>query len=33
VFGDKPDVMTMLGSAVIIAAGLFLWSTGREKIS
>ncbi len=33
VFGDKPDVMTMLGSAVIIAAGLFLWSTGRQKIS
>lgn len=33
IFGDRPDVMTMVGSTVIIAAGLFLWSTGREKIS
>lgn len=32
-FGDTPDAMTMLGSAVIIAAGLFLWGTGRGKIS
>jgi len=33
VFGDRPDAMTMAGSAVIIAAGLYLWSAGREKIS
>lgn len=32
-FGDRPDAMTMLGSAVIIAAGLYLWSAGREKTS
>ena len=30
-FNDTPDGMTMLGSAVIIAAGLFLWSRGPEK--
>lgn len=32
IFGDKPDVMTVLGSSVIIAAGLFLWSRGREQL-
>ena len=32
-FRDKPDAMTMLGSAVIIGAGLFLWSRGRQKTS
>lgn len=31
IFGDRPDVITLLGSSVIIAAGLFLWSTGRGK--
>ena len=28
-FGDKPDVTALLGAAVIIGAGLFLWWRGR----
>lgn len=32
-FTDTPDVMTLSGAAVIIAAGLFLWRRGGEKIS
>lgn len=32
-FTDTPDAMTLLGAAVIIAAGLYLWRRGGEKIS
>lgn len=31
IFNDTPDAMTMAGSAVIIAAGLFLWRRGPER--
>jgi drug/metabolite transporter (DMT)-like permease len=31
-FGDKPDALAMLGAAIIIGAGLYLWSTGRMKV-
>lgn len=31
-FSDTPDVMTLVGSTVIIAAGLFLWSRGPEQL-
>ena len=30
-FGDAPDALAMLGAAIIIGAGLYLWSTGRMK--
>lgn len=30
-FGDKPDAMAMLGAAIIIAAGLYLWNEGRRR--
>jgi drug/metabolite transporter (DMT)-like permease len=30
-FGDRPDAMTMLGAAIIIGAGLFLWQAGRRR--
>lgn len=33
IFTDTPDAMTLLGAAVIIAAGLYLWRRGGEKIS
>ncbi len=29
-FGDAPDVITLIGSAIIIGAGLFLWNSGRR---
>ena len=31
-FGDKPDALAMLGAAIIIGAGLYLWRTGRMKV-
>ncbi len=31
VFGERPDVMELLGGAVIVAAGLALMLTGRER--
>jgi drug/metabolite transporter (DMT)-like permease len=31
-FGDTPDALAMLGAAIIIGAGLYLWSTGRMKV-
>ena len=31
VFGNLPDGMTLLGAAMIVAAGLWLWSAGRNK--
>ncbi len=30
-FGDHPDVWTLLGAAVIIGAGLYLWRSGIVK--
>lgn len=30
-FGDKPDAMALVGAAIIIGAGLYLWHTGRTK--
>jgi len=30
-FGDKPDALTLLGAAIIIGAGLYLWHAGRVK--
>jgi drug/metabolite transporter (DMT)-like permease len=30
-FGDLPDGLAMLGAAIIIGAGLFLWWSGRVK--
>nr|WP_166176092.1 DMT family transporter [Altererythrobacter segetis] len=32
-FGDTPDALAMLGAAIIIGAGLYLWSTGRMKVA
>lgn len=29
-FGDYPDAVALLGAAVIIGAGLFLWRSGRD---
>jgi len=29
-FGETPDAMTLLGAAIIVAAGLLLWRTGRQ---
>lgn len=31
-FGDKPDALALLGAAIIIGAGLYLWRTGRMKV-
>jgi drug/metabolite transporter (DMT)-like permease len=30
-FGDRPDLMTLLGAAIIIAAGLYLWRAGQVR--
>lgn len=30
-FGDRPDAIAMLGAAIIIAAGLFLWQASRRR--
>ncbi len=30
-FGDTPDGVALLGAAIIIAAGLFLWYAGRRR--
>jgi drug/metabolite transporter (DMT)-like permease len=31
VFGNAPDALTLLGGAVIVGAGLFLWHSGRVR--
>ena len=31
VFGNQPDAMTLLGAAMIIGAGLYLWRAGRVR--
>jgi drug/metabolite transporter (DMT)-like permease len=31
-FGDRPDALALLGAAIIIGAGLYLWHTGRMKV-
>jgi drug/metabolite transporter (DMT)-like permease len=31
-FGDHPDALSFLGAAIIIGAGLYLWSTGRMRV-
>lgn len=28
-FGERPDAMSLLGAAIIVAAGLYLWRSGR----
>lgn len=30
-FGDTPDALSLLGAAIIIGAGLFLWYAGRTR--
>lgn len=30
-FGDRPDLFTLLGAAIIIAAGLYLWRAGQVR--
>ena len=30
-FGDRPDLVSMVGAAVIIGSGLYLWRAGRMK--
>lgn len=30
-FGDRPDLLTLLGAAIIIAAGLYLWRAGQVR--
>ncbi|WP_343808375.1 DMT family transporter [Alteraurantiacibacter aestuarii] len=30
-FGDKPDAVALLGAAIIIGAGLYLWDAGRRR--
>jgi drug/metabolite transporter (DMT)-like permease len=30
-FGDHPDGMTLLGAAIIVAAGLYLWRAGQVR--
>lgn len=30
-FGDRPDLTSMLGAAIIIGSGLYLWHAGRMK--
>lgn len=30
-FANAPDLLTLLGGAIIIAAGLYLWHSGRER--
>ena len=30
-FGERPDAMAMLGAAIIVAAGLYLWRAGRQR--
>ena len=31
-FGDSPDALALLGAAIIIGAGLYLWHAGRMKV-
>jgi hypothetical protein len=30
-FGDKPDVIAMLGAAIIVSAGLYLWQATPKR--
>lgn len=30
-FGEKPDLATVVGAAVIVGAGIYLWSSGRRR--
>lgn len=30
-FGNRPDLMTLLGAAIIVGAGLYLWRAGRGR--
>jgi drug/metabolite transporter (DMT)-like permease len=30
-FGDRPDLTSMLGAAIIVGSGLYLWHAGRMK--
>lgn len=30
-FGDRPDALTLLGAAIIVAAGLYLWRAGQVR--
>lgn len=30
-FGDRPDALTLMGAAIIISAGLYLWRAGRLR--
>jgi drug/metabolite transporter (DMT)-like permease len=30
-FGDHPDALTLLGAAIIVAAGLYLWRAGQVR--
>lgn len=30
-FGDWPDLTSLVGSAIIIGAGLFLWQNNRVR--
>lgn len=32
VFGDRPDIMTLAGALVIVAAGLYLWRDGKQRV-
>ena len=32
IFQDHPDMLTLLGAAMIIGSGLWLWSTGRARL-
>lgn len=31
VFGNRPDALTLLGAAIIVAAGLYLWRAGKVR--
>lgn len=31
IFGDRPDGITLIGAAMIVASGLWLWYTGRVR--
>ena len=31
-FAEVPDALTLLGSAIIVGAGLFLWAMGRKRV-
>jgi drug/metabolite transporter (DMT)-like permease len=29
IFGERPDALALVGAAIIVAAGLYLWRSGR----